>query len=245
MAEPENQEAIKALANPVRRQILELLRNGEMSVNALVAKFDIARPGISRHLRVLREAGLVIFRTEHNVRFYSLDPEEMGRLRSGFDAEFRDFWRPQGASGEAKDGILAKQEFRASYEVEVSVELPASPSLVYRYLTDEDLFRSWVGEDAFNTAEVGGTVGASSAFGARLVGEYMAIAPERFLAIRLVEPLDPDGNLYTLQVIPTDGGTRLQLRHYVRDENVARLVTMAWGETWKLLRRKLAETGDA
>ena len=51
--------AYSALAEPHRRQILDLLRSGERSVNDLVARLKLSQPGVSKHLKVLREAGLV------------------------------------------------------------------------------------------------------------------------------------------------------------------------------------------
>ena len=56
--------AYTALAEPHRRQILDLLRDSERSVNDLVARLKLSQPGVSKHLRVLREAGLVEVRPE-------------------------------------------------------------------------------------------------------------------------------------------------------------------------------------
>ena len=64
--------AYSALAEPSRRQILELLRDGERSVNELVARLDLSQPGVSKHLKVLREAGLVEVRPDGKRRWYGL-----------------------------------------------------------------------------------------------------------------------------------------------------------------------------
>lgn len=235
----ENQLAIKALASPVRRRIVELLRDGEMSVNALAEYFDVTRPGISRHLRVLRDARLVRVRSDHNVRYYSLNLEEMDRLKRGFDAEFTDFWRPQGKASELSKVELKTQEVITAYEVQVAAEFPVDAETAFRYLTEEELFRSWVGTDANTNPVVGGKVEATSAFGGRLVGEYLAINPGRLLVVRLLAPLDAESNLYTIALEPKGKHTLVTLRHFVRDRNVALLVEMAWGETWKLLKEHL------
>lgn len=78
----------EALADPHRRRLLELLAAGERSAGELAAEFAITRPGVSRHLRVLREAGLVRARGEGQRRLYSVDPaplaevdDWLGRLR--------------------------------------------------------------------------------------------------------------------------------------------------------------------
>ena len=64
--------AYAALAEPHRRQILDLLRDGERSVGDLVARLAISQPGVSKHLRVLRQAGLVAVRAEGRMRWYGL-----------------------------------------------------------------------------------------------------------------------------------------------------------------------------
>jgi len=64
--------AYAAVAEPSRRQILDLLRDGERSVNDLVAVLDLSQPGVSKHLKVLREAGLVRVRVDGKRRWYGL-----------------------------------------------------------------------------------------------------------------------------------------------------------------------------
>ncbi|ONI85351.1 transcriptional regulator [Actinosynnema sp. ALI-1.44] len=67
-------EVFEALADPTRRRLLELVADGEHTAGELAAEFVVSRPAISRHLRVLREAGLVACRTEAQRRLYRLDP---------------------------------------------------------------------------------------------------------------------------------------------------------------------------
>jgi DNA-binding transcriptional ArsR family regulator len=72
----------QALADPVRRQIVETLATGELSVGDLVQLFPMSQPAISHHLRILRNANLVHVRTSGQQRLYSLDPigfSELGR----------------------------------------------------------------------------------------------------------------------------------------------------------------------
>lgn len=66
-----------ALAEPSRRQILDVLRGGERSVNELVERLGVSQPGVSKHLKVLREAGLVQVRPEGKRRWYGLRPEPL------------------------------------------------------------------------------------------------------------------------------------------------------------------------
>ncbi|MGY1636016.1 ArsR/SmtB family transcription factor [Geodermatophilus sp. SYSU D00742] len=69
--------AYAALAEPHRRQILDLLRNGERPVAELVTHVGLSQPGVSKHLKVLREAGLVVARTQGKQRVYALRPEPL------------------------------------------------------------------------------------------------------------------------------------------------------------------------
>lgn len=66
-------DAFNAVAEPRRRQLLDVLAEGERRVNDLVAQLDLPQPQVSKHLRVLREVGLVDVRREGRERFYRLD----------------------------------------------------------------------------------------------------------------------------------------------------------------------------
>jgi DNA-binding transcriptional ArsR family regulator len=79
-------EAAAAIADPIRRRVLELVREEELPAGRLAAEFDVSRPAVSRHLRVLREAGLVRERREGRLRLYRADPAPLGELRSWLDA---------------------------------------------------------------------------------------------------------------------------------------------------------------
>lgn len=68
------------LADPTRRRLVEVLHGGESSVTDLVRKVDIAQPGVSRHLRILGDAGFVAVRASGQRRLYSLRPEPLREL---------------------------------------------------------------------------------------------------------------------------------------------------------------------
>ncbi len=67
-------QSLAALSDPTRRRILELLAERERSAGELVDAFDMSAPAISQHLKVLREAGLVLSRAEGQSRIQSLNP---------------------------------------------------------------------------------------------------------------------------------------------------------------------------
>ncbi len=78
----------EALAAPTRRAVFEKLRDGPLSVKALAAGLPVSRPAVSQHLKVLKEAGLVLESRDGVKRIYRLDTEGLQEMRSYFDA----FW---------------------------------------------------------------------------------------------------------------------------------------------------------
>jgi DNA-binding transcriptional ArsR family regulator len=72
--------AYAALADPSRRQILDLLRAGERTVGDLVARLRQSQPGVSKHLRILREAGLVVARRDGRRRWYRLQAQPLAEV---------------------------------------------------------------------------------------------------------------------------------------------------------------------
>ncbi|MEM7322921.1 MAG: metalloregulator ArsR/SmtB family transcription factor [Actinomycetota bacterium] len=79
--------AARALAEPIRREILGLVRDRERTVSDIAEHFEVSRPAVSQHLRVLSEAELVTVRSEGTRRFYTARPEGLAELRewmSGF-----------------------------------------------------------------------------------------------------------------------------------------------------------------
>lgn len=80
-----------ALAEPHRRQILDLLRGGARPVGELVAEVGLSQPGVSRHLRVLRDAGLVASRARGKQRLYELTPAPLAEVDAWL-APYRQHW---------------------------------------------------------------------------------------------------------------------------------------------------------
>jgi DNA-binding transcriptional ArsR family regulator len=82
---------LKAIAAPRRRQILALVRNGELSSGEIAAHFDVTQPAVSQHLNVLKEAGLVSERRNGTRRLYRARPEGLLPVR----AFLEEFWDPR------------------------------------------------------------------------------------------------------------------------------------------------------
>jgi len=109
-------DAFQTLADPTRRRVLDALRLGERQVNDVVEEIGIHQSGVSRHLRILHEAGFVAVRPDGPRRLYSLKPEPfreldawLGRYRQVWDARLDRFGealeaRQQQRQGARSDG---------------------------------------------------------------------------------------------------------------------------------------------
>lgn len=81
----------QALADPTRRRIVEVLRDGEMQVGDVVERAGVHQSGVSRHLRILLESGFVSMRPEGQRRLYALKPEPFREIDSWLQ-EYRNLW---------------------------------------------------------------------------------------------------------------------------------------------------------
>jgi len=82
---------LDVVAEPTRRRILDVLREGERSVGALIGALELPQPSVSKHLRVLRDAGLVEVRVDGPRRLYRLQPAPLAELDDWL-APYRRFW---------------------------------------------------------------------------------------------------------------------------------------------------------
>src|SRR5580704_12991186 len=85
-------DVFEAVAEPNRRRILDLLRAGERPAGDLVEALAISQPGVSKHLKLLREAGLVRVRADGQRRLYSVAPDELAQIETWLRPHL-DFWR--------------------------------------------------------------------------------------------------------------------------------------------------------
>src|SRR3954470_465975 len=83
--------ALQVLAEPRRLEIIDLLRDGERPVGELVDRLGVSQPAVSKHLRVLKDAGLVEARAEAQRRLYRIRPEPLAELDDWL-ASYRQLW---------------------------------------------------------------------------------------------------------------------------------------------------------
>jgi DNA-binding transcriptional ArsR family regulator len=92
--------ALRAIAEPRRRQILALVRDEELSAGEIASHFDVTRPAVSQHLTVLKEAGLVNERRNGTKRLYRARPEGLAEVKTFLE----EFW------GERLDALKREAE---------------------------------------------------------------------------------------------------------------------------------------
>ncbi len=83
------EQALRAIAEPSRRKILRLVQDDELPAGEIASHFEITRPAISQHLRILKDAGLVTERREGTKRLYRARPEGLEEIREFLN----DFWQ--------------------------------------------------------------------------------------------------------------------------------------------------------
>jgi DNA-binding transcriptional ArsR family regulator len=70
-------DVFQAIADPVRREIIELLSNEPLTVNAVAEQFDVSRPAISKHLKILKECELIVINQQGRERFCQIQPQKL------------------------------------------------------------------------------------------------------------------------------------------------------------------------
>jgi DNA-binding transcriptional ArsR family regulator len=97
-------DGLTALGDPTRRAVFELLGDGPRAVGEIASNLPVTRPAVSQHLKVLKEAGLVIDRPDGTRRLYELNPDGIGALRAYFER----FWT--GALTSFKNRVEQQEE---------------------------------------------------------------------------------------------------------------------------------------
>jgi DNA-binding transcriptional ArsR family regulator len=106
---PTTTDAFNAVAEPRRRQILDVLAGGELPVNEVVLRIGLPQPQVSKHLRVLREVGAVVVRTDGRQRFYRLNGEALKPIHD-WVARYEETWSERFAELDLVLEELKKEE---------------------------------------------------------------------------------------------------------------------------------------
>jgi len=116
-------DVLAALADPVRRSIVEALNTRPMTAGEIASRFPISRPAVSRHLRVLREAGLVTATVSGRERIYRVELAKLAELDAWL-AQFRDFWTSRFDALETEVHRTRRERERTEAERQASASDP-------------------------------------------------------------------------------------------------------------------------
>lgn len=84
-------DVFQAIADPTRREIIDLLANKSLPVNEVAGNFDISRPAVSKHIKILSECGLVVIQKKGRKRFCRADPRKLQKVAE-WTAKYQEFW---------------------------------------------------------------------------------------------------------------------------------------------------------
>jgi DNA-binding transcriptional ArsR family regulator len=99
-------DVFQAIADPTRREIIQLLSKQSLNLNAVADNFSISRPAISKHVRILTECGLVVIRQQGRERFCQADLRKLRQV-SDWAERYREFWTKK---LDALEDFLAREE---------------------------------------------------------------------------------------------------------------------------------------
>src|ERR1700761_2954429 len=109
-------DVFEALADPTRREIVSMLAAGERYAGDIAGRFEIAGPSVSRHLKVLRESGLIAYRQHAQARIYRLEQQKLSEARAWMDEQLAMLHARFDRLGEHLDRMKAREEGDAGKE---------------------------------------------------------------------------------------------------------------------------------
>jgi DNA-binding transcriptional ArsR family regulator len=220
---PGAQEVLSALASPIRREILSLIWEGELSAGEIAAAFELSKPTISGHLAVLRRAGLVKVEVAGNFRHYRAQKDALDPVRSLLGETFR--WTP--VLG------LPEQELARATTLPVvvaSVDVETDPETTFAAFNDERLYSRWLGVPVRLR---NGRFSCTMEWGTRVLGRYLLVHPPELIVMSWDfeddnAPLPGREMTGYLRVTKARRGSHVEVHQLVADASQAEFMEVAW-----------------
>jgi DNA-binding transcriptional ArsR family regulator len=230
------QQLLDALASPIRREILWLVRDHELAAGEIADMFEVSAPTISQHLAVLRDAGLIEMRVDGTFRRYRTRSDKLRGLE-GLIADDRR-WVPATDIPEVE---LATRQLELV--VRVFVDVRASRQTVFTCFTDPETYSRWLGVPV---SLVDGRFACTMEWGTRIRGTYDVVAPPSLVAMRWDfeddnVPVPGDERVAYLRIDPTDSGSHVEVHQIVADEREAEFMNVAWSLVLGRLQQSFEE----
>jgi uncharacterized protein YndB with AHSA1/START domain len=235
------QRIVDAISSPIRREILWLVWERERAAGDIAAAFDVTAPTISSHLTVLRDAGLVVMRSDRNFRLYRAVEDAVARVRPLLASE--------DTRWQAADDIPEQQRATATTKrvVEVSVELAVPPEEIFDAFTDGDRYSAWMGVPVrLRDNEFACTL----EWGTEVRGRYDVVVRPELIAMRWDfddQSIPVPGEMLVgyLRFNPTETGCRVVVHQLVNDASQAEFMTVAWALVLGRLEQHYTEPGSS
>ena len=215
--------ALRAIAEPRRREILRLVQDAELSSGEIAAHFEVTRPATSQHLRILADAGLVSVRRQGTRRLYRTRPEGLAELRAFLES----FWDERlallaRAAGEEeqrkKEGCPEMTSSGETGIIEREIRISALPETVFPFFTEPDRMVQWMGISATLEPRPGGVFRVSINGRGVARGEYVEVVPNSRVVFTWGwesegNPIPPGSTTVEVSLVEDGGGTILRFRH--------------------------------
>jgi DNA-binding transcriptional ArsR family regulator len=218
------QQQFDAVASPIRREILWLTWDEELSVGRIGEHFEITGPTLSAHLSTLRNAGLVTLRVDGNFRRYRCNRDAVAALVP-FLVSNDDRWV-------SATDIPERDLATSTHEllVNVSVDVPIDREEAFESFLDGDRYSKWLGVPVSIRNR---RFRATLEWGTEVRGSYEVVAPPELIAMRWdfeddAVPMPSRALVAYLRVHPTRQGSHVEVHQHASDLRQAEFLTAAW-----------------
>jgi DNA-binding transcriptional ArsR family regulator/uncharacterized protein YndB with AHSA1/START domain len=235
------QKVMAALASPVRREILSLIWDRELSAGEIAAAFPVTKPTISQHLSVLREAGLVVAAAVGTSRRYRARPEALRGLRAALVSP--DKWVNADHSPNDPDRA---SDVRTTPVVVASTVVDTSPAATFGAFTDPAIYSRWLGVPV---SIENGRFACTMEWGTNVRGRYELVCPPELIVMRWDFEDDnvpvPGGEMTGyLRIRPHPPGARVEVHQIVDTPAQAEFMAGAWTMVLGRLRAGIVRACD-
>lgn len=218
------QQQFDAVASPIRREILWLTWDDELSVGQIGEHFAITGPTLSAHLATLRDAGLISLRVDGTFRRYRCNRDAIAALVP-FLASNDERWV-------SATDVPERELATSAHEllVTVSVDVPVDQVTAFESFTDAGRYSEWLGVPVSIRDH---RFRATLEWGTEVRGTYEVVAPPELLAMRWdfdddAVPIPGRGLVAYLRVHPARAGSRVEVHQHAESREQAEFLTGAW-----------------
>jgi DNA-binding transcriptional ArsR family regulator len=218
------QRIFEALSSPIRREVLWLTWNDELTVGQIADHFELSSPTLSSHLTALRGAGLVTMRVDGNFRRYRCNRDAVASVIPMLAVE-DERWVP--------DGTFAERELataRRTQAVVVSVDVGVDPAAAFEAFTDAERYTSWLG---MPVRIDNGNFAAKMDWGTEVRGHYDIVVKPELIAMTWdfdddLVPVPGRQLIAYLRVTKRGKGARVEVHQLADNDMQASFLSTAW-----------------